>query len=84
MFGGTEAHHLQEAYARPPGPPGPQKQAKKHTKKSKASKNIFFCRISCGIFFKDNISSSKKLEQLDISLLKGLSSGGTHLSILVI
>ena len=35
-------------------------------------------------FFKDNISSSKKLEQFEISLLNGLSSGGTHLRIFVI
>ena len=35
-------------------------------------------------FFKFNISSSKKLEQFEISLLNGLSSGGTHLRILVI
>ena len=35
-------------------------------------------------FFKDNISSSKKFEQFEISLLSGLSSGGTHFRILVI
>ncbi len=35
-------------------------------------------------FFKDKISSSKKLEQFEISLLNGLSSGGTHLRIFVI
>ena len=34
-------------------------------------------------FFKDNISLSKKIEQFEISLLRGLSSGGTHLRILV-
>ena len=34
-------------------------------------------------FFKDKISSSKKLEQFEISLLRGLSSGGTHLRIFV-
>ena len=33
---------------------------------------------------KNSISLSKKFEQLEISLLKGLSSGGTHLRILVI
>ena len=33
--------------------------------------------------FKDNISSSKKLEQFEISLLRGLSSGGTHFSAVV-
>ena len=35
-------------------------------------------------FFKNSISLSKKFEQLEISMLSGLSSGGTHLRILVI
>ena len=34
-------------------------------------------------FFKLKISSSKKFEQFEISLLSGLSSGGTHLRIFV-
>ena len=42
------------------------------------------CKETAEIAFKDNISSSKKLEQFEISLLNGLSSGGTHLSIFVI
>ena len=28
IFGGIEAHHLQEAFGSVPRPPGPQKQAK--------------------------------------------------------
>ena len=47
--------------------------------------NATFPRVTITLsFFKDKISSSKKLEQFEISLLSGLSSGGTHLSILVI
>ena len=41
ILGGTEAHHLQEAFARPPGPPGPQKQTKRK-KNVKHIKKLFF------------------------------------------
>ena len=50
IFGGTEAHHLQEAFARPPGPPGPQKQTTNRQKNVKNVKIHLFA-VFLAVFF---------------------------------
>ena len=50
ILGGTEAHHLQEAFARPPGPPGPQKQAKIDAfERFSSNPNVYILILEAGV-----------------------------------